>query len=295
MTSAGLVADALFTLRSSDGVTVDTETREIAERGSVRESLDVLFGIDVASLPLSGYVSVRATGASFRGSLLDNPTRGAHAVPGLLATGWARVAFPFFAIGGGFTSEVTLVNTDPSNDAGVTVTAFDADGGTIGSPFATVIGPSEREALNLETIFGSGSGVTVGRFVLDIQKTAPHPFASVPQLAGMVRVEVSAGAATAGPILNYAGNEFYFTPTRSDATEYTGLAVENTGAASITVTATAYASNGVVLDTEDFTVAPSATRSALLRELLSGALGQDGGFVKLTATANTMNTLALRG
>ena len=55
-----------------------------------------------------------------------------------------------------------------------------------------------------------------------------HPFVSVPPLAGAVRIEAP-GSRTATALINESGDEFFFTPVRSDEDEYTGLSILNEG------------------------------------------------------------------
>ena len=94
--------------------------------------------------------------------------------------------------------------------------------------FTTRISPQTMEELDWAAILGTGS-LRQGYFVLDVvQADRPHPFASVPHLAGAVRIEAP-GSRAAVPLTNDRGDEFFFTPVRSDGDEYTGLSILNEG------------------------------------------------------------------
>ncbi len=122
----------------------------------------------------------------------------------------------------------------------------------------------------------------------------PHPFVSVPHLAGVVRIEAP-GSRAAAPWTNEPGDEFFFTPVRSDEDEYTGLSILNEGQEAIEVLLEAYATDGELLDAAELLVAGRATRIGLLREFLPDLGSADGGYVRVTSTSIRMRALALRG
>ena len=91
---------SLWTLMDTVGTVQAEAAWEVAAGGAVRGSVDTLFGVDANAVPLAGYVHVEAIGTRFRGSLVDNPGAGTHAVPPLLASGQTQVMFPYFVAGG---------------------------------------------------------------------------------------------------------------------------------------------------------------------------------------------------
>ena len=86
----------------------------------------------------------------------------------------------------------------------------------------------------------------------------------------MVRIEAP-GSRAAAALTNESGDEFFFTPFRSDGDEYTGLSILNEGQEEIEVLIEAYAADGALLDTAELMVAGRATRIGLLREFLPRA------------------------
>ncbi len=313
--NAEMTADATFTLRTADGVELSSVTRSVEAGGAVREPLDTLFEMTPTTLPLSGYVELRAPETTFRGGLLDHPGGRPDAVPALLATGRTRIVFPFFVVGGGFNTTATLINTEAVKVAFVTLTAFDETGTQMGDPFMTQIQPMAQAKLDLDSILGPG-GSRRGYFVLGIGQAISNPFASIPRLAGMVRIALR-GVSAVTPVLNDTGEEFFFTPTRSEDSEYTGFTILNTSSLPMDITIEAYAANGTLLDkagtldavdTEDeeaedveeemeevITIAGRSARIGLLREFLPDLDTQEGGYVRVASTTTRMSMLVFQG
>ena len=236
--------ESRWMLMDTDGVEQASVVREAGAGGAVRGSLEALFGITAAAVPLAGYVRVESIEAEFRGNLVDNPGEGTLAVPALGATGSSRAVFPYFVIGGGYNTVVTLINASEQT-AAVTATAFDADGAEIAPGFTTRISPQTMEELDWAAILGTGS-LRQGYFALDVvQADRPHPFVSVPHLARAVRIEAPASRAAAA-WTSEPGDEFFFTPVRSDEDAYTGLSILNEGPTEMEVLIEAYAGNGRV-------------------------------------------------
>ena len=285
--------ESRWMLMDTAGVEQAAAVREAGAGGAVRGSLDALFDITAAAVPLAGYVRVESIEAQFRGNLVDNPGEGTHAVPALGATRSSRSMFPYFVIGGGYNTVVTLINASEQT-AAVTATAFDADGAKIAPGFTTRISPRTMEELDWAAILGTGS-LRQGYFALAVvQAERPHPFVSAPHLAGAVRIEAP-GSRVAAALTNVPGDEFFFTPIRSDEEEYTGLAILNEGREEIEVLIEASAAEGVLLDAAEFMLAGGASRIGLLRELLPEMGSVDGGYVRVMSTSIRMRTLALRG
>ena len=291
--------ESRWTLMDAAGVEQASTVREAGAGGAVRDSLDALFGIPAASVPLSGYVRVESVEAQFRGSLVDNPGAGTSAVPALLASAARRFVFPYFVIGGGYNTVITLINASDQT-AVVTATAFDTDGMEIAPGFTIYLLPQTMDDLDWTAILGTGDGLRQGYFRLSVEPAdrPPHPFATGPRVATSVRIEAPASR-TAVPLLNASGEELFFTPVRSDADEYTGLAILNDGPGEIEVVIEAYAADGELLgelmDEAELMVAGGASRIGLLRELLPELDSADGGYLRVASPSIRMRAIALRG
>ena len=288
--------ESRWTLMDAAGVEQASAVREAGAGGAVRDSLDALFGIPAASVPLSGYVRVESVEAEFRGSLVDNPGAGTSAVPALLASAASRFVFPYFVIGGGYNTVITLINASDQT-AVVTATAFDTDGMEIAPGFTIRLLPQTMDDLDWTAILGTGDGLRQGYFRLSVEPAdRPHPFATGPRVAASVRIEAPASR-TAVPLLNASGDEIFFTPVRSDADEYTGLAILNDGPEEIEVVIEAYDANGTLLDAteEALVISGGASRARLLRELLPELGAADGGYLRVASPSIRMRAIALRG
>ena len=285
--------ESRWTLMDTAGVEQASAVREAGSGGAVRGSLDTLFGIPTAAVPLAGYVRVESIEAGFRGNLVDNPGEGTHAVPALGATRSSRTVYPYFVIGAGYNTVVTLINAS-DQAAAVTATAFDPAGARIAPGFTTRIAPQTMEDLDWTAILGTGS-LRQGYFVLDVvQADRPNPFVSAPDMAGAVRIEAP-GSRAAAALTSERGDEFFFTPFRSDGDQYTGLSIFNEGSKEMEVLIEAYAADGALLDAAEFMVAGRASRIGLLRDLLPEMGATDGGYVRVISTSIQMRILALQG
>ena len=286
--------ESRWTLMDTAGVEQASAVREASAGGAVRDSLDALFDIDAAAVPLAGYVRVESMEAQFRGHLVDNPGEGTHAMSAVLATGTSRFMSPYFVIGGGYNTVVTLINTS-EQAADVTATAFDAAGVEVAPGFMLRMPLQAMETLDWTAILGAGGGLRQGYFKLDVKPAFwPHPFVSTPQLTGTVRIEAP-GSRAAVPFLNARGDEFFFTPVHSDGEEYTGLSILNDGTEDMDVLIEAYAADGALLDTAELVVAGGAIQIGLLRELLPDLGSADGGYLRVASSSTRMWTLAVQG
>ena len=287
--------ESRWTLMDTAGMEQASAVVEAGAGGAVRGSLDTLFGIPAAAVPLAGYVRVESIEAGFRGNLVDNPGEGTHAVPALGATRSRRTVYPYFVIGAGYNTVVTLISAS-DQAATVTATAFDTAGVEIAPGFTTRIAPRTMEDLDWAAILGTGlASPRQGYFVLDVvQADRPNPFVSAPHVAKAVRIEAP-GSRAAAALTSESGDEFFFTPFRSDGDQYTGLSILNDGPEEMEVLIEAYAADGALLDGAEFMVAGRATRVRLLRELLPEMVATDGGYVRVSSTSIRMRTIAFRG
>ena len=130
-----------------------------------------------------------------------------------LPAGWCS---PISSSAGGYNTVITLINASDQT-AVVTATAFDTDGMEIAPGFTIRIPTQVMDTLDWTAILGTGGGLRQGYFKLSIEPTyRPHPFATGPRVAGSVRIEAPASRAAVS-LLNAGGDEFFFTPVRSDA------------------------------------------------------------------------------
>ena len=205
--------ESRWTLMDTGGVEQASAVQEAGAGGAVRGSLEALFDMTAAAVPLAGYVRVESIEAQFRGNLVDNPGEETLAVPALWATGSSWTVFPYFVIGGGYNTVVTLINASDET-AAVTATAFDAAGVEIAPGFTTRIPPRTMEELDWAAILGTGSlrqgyfapGCRAGRSTAPVRQRAasgrggPHRGAGQPGGGGVDQRERRRVLLHAGPL-----------------------------------------------------------------------------------------------
>lgn len=295
ITNAGGASTFGFEMRDDSGALVASSSMGFQPGSTLRQSLDALFGLNASAVPLSGYVAARSLdGSTMRGTLLNEPGGEATGIPGLLVTGRARIVFPFFVTGSGYSTHVEFINSSVSTAAEIVLHAVGPNGAAVAGmmPYTLSVPARGRAEVDLATAFPA-IGSKVGYLEMDIRKLGNNPFAGVPLLAGAVRIS-TAVSETFIPVLVDDGADFAFTPFASNGIEYTGLVIVNTETSNVSVTLDAFASNGVEIGTTTFAIAPGAMSIGLLRELLPDVLGQAGGFVRLSSTGDVL-AFGMRG
>jgi hypothetical protein len=276
--------NAQIVLRSSLGAILGTTARTVKSHGVVRESFSTLFSS--GSIPLSGYVSVVASGA-VASVLVSNRASHPEEVPSLIPVS-STSTFPFFVFGGGYNTLMTLINASDTLSANIGLTAYTSAGSAMtAQSIVQMLAPGQRQDFDFAGLLGGAAGqVNAGYFILSAQSTTSTPFGSptVP-VYGMVRISTTAFS-TAVPLFNDSGAQFYMTPTTETTTAYTGLALVNTSSADVSVTLEVTSATGASLGTTSFTLARNNGIMKLLREFIPQSLPHDNGRLRISGTGN---------
>ena len=286
--------ESRWMLMDTAGVEQASAVREAGAGGAVRGSLDALFGIPTAAVPLGW---LRAGGID-RGPVPGKPRRqsrrGDSRRAGAVGHGEPPGRVPLLRHRRGIQHRRHAhqrLGADSGRDGdrircrwggnrtGVHDPDLATDHGRAG------LGGDSRNRQPAPRVFRVGC--RAGRSTAPVRQSVPH-------LAGAVRIEAP-GIRAAAALANERGDEFFFTPVRSDGDEYTGLSILNEGAEEMEVLIAAYAGNGALLDAAELMVAGRATRIGLLRELMPELGSADGGYVRVMSTSIWMRILALRG
>ena len=287
--------EARWTLMDATGAEIASATSEVEPGGAVRGGLDELFGMAAGALPLAGYVRLESETAQFHGSLVDNPGEASHAVPGLVASGVSRIVYPYFTVAPVYDTVVTLVNAS-NQIAIIRATAYDYEGAAMAEAFQTQISPLGMAELSWKEILGMGVDWRSGYFAIEVQSQISNPFASIPRVAGMVRIETPGVSAAAAQLSADRGNELFITPVASTDDEFTGLAIRNRGTAeAMEVMVEYYAADGELLEVAELEVSPRALHVALLRDLFPEVDSETGGYLRLTSPSTRMAAISYRG
>jgi hypothetical protein len=284
-------ATAIITAKTSAGTSVGSVQRTIASLGAVRESFSTLF--PSVSLPLEGYITVSST-VPVRSLLLTGADR-PDETPTVLSTSNSPLAFPFFAFGNGFSTVLELTNPSDSDAVRVILSAFSANGSSLSAqPFVRTLAPRERQNFDFASIFALG-GLTAGYFSIALESTAvTNPFASPPQVAGVVRIGTDTQSAIV-PVFLDAGAQFHLTPAAESASTWTGLSILNTTTAATAVTVEAFSAAGSSLGSTTFPLNGNTARIQLLRELLPASLNTENVLLRVTCSPGAIKVIGFRG
>jgi hypothetical protein len=283
LNSGDLPSDVTLSLRTAGGQTLASASRTANSRIPLREPLLSLFNIAAAAVPVDAFIQGTAT-SPVKISVFEPTATTLEEIPAYLAEGQRRFLFPFFAVGSGFNTIVSMVNTSVL-PARVTLTPVQSDGTLFPNitPVVRVIPGGQRADIDLASVFATVTQLTVGSFMLnDEVDGANNPFASPPILAAVVRMRTAKSSAIT-PLNLQRAKEFLFTPAAETSTEYTGLAVMNVNDFIVNVTITIYSPGGSTLGTTTFALNGQSMRARLLRELVSAANGVQEFLVRVTA------------
>jgi hypothetical protein len=262
----------------------------VSAHGALRQDLASLF--PSATVPLDGYVSVQGTGP-LRTILLNHPNTAPEDIPSLTETSDSPQTFPFFVIGGGYDSVLTLINTSSNTAVQLSLTPYTPAGlAIVPHPFTQMIAPGQKQTFDFDTLFGQAQ-VLSGYVVVNLDSTLLTPFSSRPTVAGTVRLSASSSRAVV-PFFSNPATQLYMTPAVETSDSYTGISVFNPTGNPVTVTFDAFASTGMALGTATVTIPAGFANVQLLRQLISNTVGNDNMLVRITASAN-ISVLGLRG
>ncbi len=206
---------------------------------------------------------------------------------GVPALGGSEV-FPIITDGGGYNSELILVNSASTVSAGTL---------QFSSVVSTSLGINTQFAFSIPaggvwTIQTSGTSGSVTSGYASIIMPAGSP---MPNATAMIRLSQNGNlvSETAVPAQTTITQGLIFGSLESD--RRTGLALVNPNAQSVSVTLTAKDSNGnAVAPAQTFSLGASAQTSAFLDELISGLPIGFEGTVSLAATS-PVNAISVRG
>ena len=147
-------ANAVLTLFDAGGRIVKTASQSIAVSGTVNREFGELFpGVDLNSFS-GGYIKGQSDVGVVVRETFGN-SRDSNVVPGQIPIQRTAFYLPHFASGGGYTSELNLVNTDPSMKADIAVTLLDNNGLPLGSSVNLSILPGTQFIQTVASLFAT--------------------------------------------------------------------------------------------------------------------------------------------
>jgi hypothetical protein len=194
---------------------------------------------------------------------------------------------PHFASGAQYTTELTLVNTDPAFWADLTLTPFSDSGSAMADPVSVRIMPGAQIVRTVANLFPDlGSELVTGSIKVSVKPANRGPILYAPPLLGCVRFANVNGSASASlPLLITPSNDFVYSHVAQNNDWFTGVAVLNQNADPASVTVNVYTNEGVKTGTYSTTLQPGERFSKLVYELIPATQGQSGGYIRVSSNA----------
>jgi hypothetical protein len=279
-------ATATLKLYDSSGALKATATVTVPAGGTQVQDLRTIFsGIDLSSLS-AGYVTGTTTAGlvateTFGNTLDSNVLRAQVAVPR------NSLLVPHFVNGGGYSTELNLINMDTKVTANLTLTAFDSTGNAIGgNPVVVTLAPGNQYLRTVDQIFPAlASGVTTGYIRIDCTPYYVGPWSTTTPIVGSLRfTSASGGGSTALPIYLAPSAGFVYSHVAQDLGYFSGIAMINPNAAATTVTVQVFNQDGSSVGSTSVQLQPGQKLAKLVSELVPASAGQVGGYVSVQST-----------
>jgi hypothetical protein len=276
-------ATASLQLFDIQGNLLATQSRTVAAGGSSSDDVRWLFNTDLNSFQ-GGYIrgisdSPLIVSESFGNALESN------VLPVQAPSSLTSFSIPHFASGGQYTTELTLVNTDATFTADVTLTPRDDTGAQIANPVNLQLKTGAQLISTVAGLFPNlGSNLVTGSIKVEQKVIYRGPIPFVPALSGSIRFANIDGSASATlPIALTPGNDFVYSHIAQDANWFTGMTVLNPNTAEAKITIDVYKRDGVKTGTYSSRLLPGERFSKLLYQLVPESEGQSGGYVRVSS------------
>jgi len=272
-----------LTLYDLSGKVMVSKTVALPPDGTVVQDLTALFEVELAMFS-GGYVRGSAGGDGvvvFETFGSEQSLNFLSAQPTPLREQAYQI--PHFAVGGGFDTELNLINTDSSNSATLMVSALDNEGNLRLSPVQISLGPREQGIFNVSSLFGLPSDEQiVGSLRIDLEDALLDSFPSVASMNGSVRLKSSDGRLSASLPLFLAGDtDAFYAHMAQDLGFFTGVAVLNPQRNPVEVTVEAFDQVGDQVGESSFTLLAGGRKAKLLLELIPATASQVGGYFRV--------------
>ena len=280
--SADSTLEVELTLFDSAGRIVASRSVALPPQGTVVQNVTALFGIDPAMFS-GGYIRGSAGGdgvVAFETFGNEQSLNLLSAQP-LFLSG-RSYAIPHFAVGGGFDTELTLINTDSSRSVTLRVMALDDQGNARLNPVQVSLGPLEQGVFHLSSLLGiSSNEQIVGSLRIDLEEGLDSSLEPA-SVTGSLRLKSSDGRLSASlPLLLPRDADAFYAHIAQDLGFFTGVAVLNPHRNPVEVRVEAFDQVGDQLGENTFTLPGGGRKAKLLMELIPATAGQVGGYFRV--------------
>jgi hypothetical protein len=272
-----------LTLYDLAGRVLGSRRVPLLPQGTAVQGLTALFGIDAATFS-GGYIRGSAGGdgvVAFEtfGNEQSLNLLGAQPTP----LHEQSYSIPHFAVGGGFDTELNLINTDSSRWATLRISALDDQGNVRLNPVQVSLGPLEQGIFNLSSLFGiSSEEQIVGSLRIDVEEDLLDSSVEVASVNGSLRLKSSDGRLSASlPLLLPHDADAFYAHIAQDLGFFTGVAVLNPQKYPVEVTVEAFNQVGDQLGESTFALPGGGRKAKLLLELIPATAGQVGGYFRV--------------
>jgi len=192
-------------------------------------------------------------------------------------------SIPHFAVGGGFDTELNLINTNSSKSATLRVSALDDEGNLRLSPVQISLAPGEQSIFHISSLFGlSSDEQIVGSLRIDLEDGLLDSSLDLASVNGSVRLRSSDGRLSASlPLILPRDADAFYAHVAQDLGFFTGVAVLNPQGNPVEVTVEAFDQVGDQVGQSTFTLPGRGRKAKLLLELIPATAGQVGGYFRV--------------
>ncbi len=281
--SADSTREVELTLYDLAGKVLGSRRVPLLPQGTVVQDVTALFGMDLAMFS-GGYIRGSAEGEG----VVALETFGSEQSLNLLSAQPLSLiershSIPHFAVGGGFDTELNLINTDSSRWATLRVSALDDQGNARLNPVQVSLGPLEQGIFDLSSLFGTSSDEQiVGSLRIDLEEDLLDSSLEAASVNGSLRLRSSDGRLSASlPLLLPHDADAFYAHIAQDLGFFTGVAVLNPYGNPVEVTVEAFDQVGDPLGENTFTLPGGGRKAKLLLELIPATAGQVGGYFRV--------------
>ncbi|MEE8460745.1 MAG: hypothetical protein V3S50_01325 [Acidobacteriota bacterium] len=280
--SADSTLEVELTLYDSAGIVVASRSVALPPQGTVVRNVTALFGIDPAMFS-GGYIRGSAGGdgvVAFETFGNEQSLNLLSAQP-LFPSG-RSYSIPHFAVGGGFDTELNLINTDSSRGVTLRIVVLDDQGNARLNPVQVSLGPLEQGVFHLSSLLGiSSNEQIVGSLRIDLEEGFDSSLDPA-SVNGSLRLKSSDGRLSASlPLLLPRDADAFYAHIAQDLGFFTGVAVVNPHRNPVEVRVEAFDQVGDPLGENTFTLPGGGRKAKLLMELIPATAGQVGGYFRV--------------
>ena len=285
------------TLYDSAGVAVSSIGRALGPRGTISESAEAFFAAGLEDFQ-DGYIQGTATGEGVVAfQVFGNEETVNHLAAQATPLRKQSYGFAHIAFGGGFETELNLINSDSSKDAEFHVSVLDDQGQVLLGPADFVLEPRKQRIAGLSDLFGmTPAELLTGSLEIELSRVFQGLFLSYPSVNGSVRFKGVGGRySTAIPLFRVPDKDALYAHVAQDQGLYTGVVIKNRARGPVDVTVEAFDAQGHFAGEAGFALDPGERTVRLLSELIPETAGQRRGGFRVLSPDGAVESFALFG